>query len=75
MTYIKGSTINEVSSLSHRVIGGGRNKYSKGYRHYTRNVQKKMPRDTIPEDYEQTEAPNDNAFAIALQAALSENKE
>ena len=73
MTYIKDSTINEMSALAHRTTSttGGRNTYSKGHRHYTRSAQKKMPRDTIPEDYEQPEAPENNAFAVALQAALA----
>ncbi len=73
MTLIKGSTINEVSALSHRTNSGGRNKYSKGHRHYTRSAKMKMKTDTIPDDYVQGEPPINTSFGDALAAALAKN--
>ena len=71
MTYIKGSTLNEISSASHRVNSGGRNKYSKGHRHYTRGATMKMKTDTIPDDYVQEEPPTNTSLGDALAAALA----
>lgn len=70
-----GNSINYITSLSHRTKDGGRNKYSKSHRHYTRDVPKKMPRDRIPDGYEQPKAPNNNALAVALKVALAAQKE
>ena len=75
MTIIKGSTVNEASSLSHRVNSGSRNKYSKGQRHYTRSATMKMKTDTIPDDYDQEEPPTNTSLGDALAAALAKNAE
>ena len=62
--------VDEISSLRHRTKGrGGRNKYSKGQRHYTRSVGK-IKRDSIPEDYIQAEGPVNNTVGLALQSAF-----
>ena len=63
--------VDEVTALRHRTKGrNGRNKYSKGQRYYSQNAQRKMPRDTIPEDYEQMAAPSNDSMSLAFQSAL-----
>ena len=63
--------VNEITSLRHRAKGrGGRNKYSKGQRHYTRSVPKKMPKDTMPDDYIQAAGPENNSMGLAMQSAF-----
>ena len=71
---IDNNGVNIASSLSHRTNTNGRSKYVRGQSYYGSNTSK-MISEPIPAGYVQEEAPANNAFAEALNAALAEQKD